>query len=555
MLNPKFVAEAQGSKAKELFEQEGKSLYDLDHRQIPRLQAYFDEDDSMYLVQDYVEGENLLKELLKEGAFNEQKLLKFLRDFLPVLQYIHQQGLLHRDIKPENIMRRHKDGKIFLIDFGGAKQHLQTMSIFETALFTRGYAAYEQIMGKARRASDIYSLGATCVRLLTGCLPGFCEQGNSEEELYDYDVDELYDADEARWLWREKGANVREGLGKILDKMLEHSPKQRYQKVEELIAAIEAINSFPLKPATSLKKPISASNHNKISSIGNEKAPHTSRKNKTFSFQTFTVNQYGKIIKGQRREAEYLQENLGNRVSLEMVKIPGGSFLMGSPSNEEKRFDSEGPQHQVNVPSFYMGKYAIDQNQWQAIMGNNPARFKGENLPVENVSWFEAVEFCQKLSEQLGHKYYLPSESEWEYACRASTMTPFHFGITITTKLANYRGNYTYASAPKGIYREETTKVGNFPPNAFGLCDMHGNIWEWCYDQWPKWNEDYEGAPTDGSAWLVEDGNNDHSRTIRGGSWLSSPWYCRSAYRRYEIPDYRFNYLGFRVVCAATRTI
>ncbi|MGB7518212.1 MAG: protein kinase, partial [Spirulinaceae cyanobacterium] len=160
----KFIAEAQGSKAKELFEQEGKSLYDLDHPQIPRLQAYFAQDNSIYLVQDYVEGENLLKELLKEGAFNEQKLLEFLRDFLPVLQYIHRQGLLHRDIRPENIMRRRSDGKIFLIDFGGVKHHLQTVSISGTVLYTAGYAPYEQVIGKPRCASDIYSLGATSIR-------------------------------------------------------------------------------------------------------------------------------------------------------------------------------------------------------------------------------------------------------------------------------------------------------------------------------------------------------------------------------------------------------
>ena len=196
----KFIAEGQGSKAKELFEQEGKSLYALDHPQIPRLQAYFDQDNSMYLVQDYVEGNNLLDELLKQGPFNEQELLKFLQNFLPVLQYIHNQGILHRDIKPENIMRRGSDGKIFLIDFGGVKHHLGTVSISGTVLFTPGYAAHEHTIGKPRRSSDIYSLGATCVRLLTGFLPNFGGQ------------DELYDPDEARWLWREKGGRVRSNL-------------------------------------------------------------------------------------------------------------------------------------------------------------------------------------------------------------------------------------------------------------------------------------------------------------------------------------------------------
>ncbi len=159
-----------------------------------------------------------------------------------------------------------------------------------------------------------------------------------------------------------------------------------------------------------------------------------------------------------------------------MVAIPGGSFLMGSPCDEKGRRDNEEPQHEVNVPSFYLGKYAVTQAQWQAIMGNNPAKFEGENRPVEAVSWLEAVEFCQKLSEKLGEEYRLPSEAEWEYACRAGTTTPFHFGATITTELANYSGNSTYGSESEGQYRKETTEVGSFPPNAFGLYDMHGNV-------------------------------------------------------------------------------
>ena len=157
---------------------------------------------------------------------------------------------------------------------------------------------------------------------------------------------------------------------------------------------------------------------------------------------------------------------------------------MGALAGKEGRSGAEGPQHSVTVPEFWLGKYAVTQAQYQAVMGANLSRFteNGANRPVEKVSWQEAVAFCEKLSQQTGRTYRLPSEAEWEYACRAGTTTPFHFGATMTTDLANYNGNYTYGDGPKGMYLERTTEVGSFPPNAFGLYDMHGNVWEWCAD-------------------------------------------------------------------------
>jgi eukaryotic-like serine/threonine-protein kinase len=165
---------------------------------------------------------------------------------------------------------------------------------------------------------------------------------------------------------------------------------------------------------------------------------------------------------------------------LEMVAIPGGKFLMGSPSSEPKRSDDEGPQYEVSVQPFYMGKYAVTQAQWAAVMGNNPSKVKVPNHPVEQVSWNDAIQFCQKLSIQTGHNYRLPSEAEWEYACRAGTTTPFYFGETISSAIANYDGTRVYGNEAKGEYWEETMGVGSFPPNAYGLYDLHGNVWEWC---------------------------------------------------------------------------
>ncbi|MGL6138300.1 MAG: formylglycine-generating enzyme family protein, partial [Planktothrix sp.] len=190
-----------------------------------------------------------------------------------------------------------------------------------------------------------------------------------------------------------------------------------------------------------------------------------------------------------------------------------------------------------------MAKYPVTQAQWEAIMGNNPSSFKGANRPVNSVTWHEAQEFCQRLSQKIGKIYRLPSEAEWEYACRAKTTSPFYFGETITPDLANYDASNTYGSGPKGTYRRQTTDVGSFPPNTFGLYDMHGNIWEWCAD---PWHENYNGAPTDGSVW--ESGGNTQYRVMRGGSWYNYPRYCRSAYRNWIEPDVRKRAYGLRVV-------
>ena len=268
--------------------------------------------------------------------------------------------------------------------------------------------------------------------------------------------------------------------------------------------------------------------------------------------EVVTVNRFGEIIQRQQRIARYFIEDLGNGVILEMAAIPGGTFMMGSPENELERRDTESPQHQVTVPSFFMEKYPVTQVQYQTIMGTNPSLFKGSNRPVECVSWDNAVAFCEKLSQITGKTYRLPSEAEWEYACRAGTTTPFHFGETITTDLANYNGNYTYGQEPKGVYRRETTEVGSFGvANNFGLYDMHGNVWEWCQDDW---HSDYEGAPTDGSAWLSSEESSDR-KLLRGGSWNLNPDHCRSASRYSNDLDDYYNTFGFRVVCSgAART-
>jgi len=267
---------------------------------------------------------------------------------------------------------------------------------------------------------------------------------------------------------------------------------------------------------------------------------------RSFDFDVITVDAEGKENSRRRHYADFFSQYLGKKVVLEMVYIPGGTFMMGSPLTEKGRYDiEESPRHQVTVPAFFAGKYSITQAQWQAVMGNNPSYFPGEKRPVENVSWDEAFEFCGKLSKKTRKKYRLLSEAEWEYACRARTTTPFHFGETITPELVNYDGTCPYANASGGLYREQTTDVGSFPPNAFGLYDMHGNVFEWCSD-W--WHPSYNGAPTDGSSWET---NTSNGRVQRGGSWYYNAVLCRSASRYFYSEANRRGKIGFRVAIAS----
>ncbi|MBP0020198.1 MAG: formylglycine-generating enzyme family protein [Cyanobacteria bacterium SBLK] len=315
----------------------------------------------------------------------------------------------------------------------------------------------------------------------------------------------------------------------------------------------------------------------------------------TFEFDVATLEKRSRflgfgdrwVIKKERRTAIGFVEELGEGVQIELMEIPAGTFLMGSPEGELERRRSESPQHEVNVPSFYMGRYPVTQEQWRVVadweqvereLDPDPSYFKEDyekqsrwQRPVENVSWLDAKEFCARLTQRTEKEYRLPTEAEWEYACRAPSplaplpklgegnYPPFHFGETITTDLANYRGTDNkdlawkgnYGRGPKGEYRKQTTPVGYFKvANEFGLYDMHGNVWEWCEDDW---HENYTDAPVDGSAWLT--GDKDTTKVLRGGSWSRDPRLCRSACRSSGYRANRYYFNGFCIVRLPPRTL
>jgi formylglycine-generating enzyme required for sulfatase activity len=311
----------------------------------------------------------------------------------------------------------------------------------------------------------------------------------------------------------------------------------------------------PVPPAQVPPKPVPAPSP-APSSAAAPAATDSSRLQR-FATSTCLLRQEGGRWSMERRplQVEGFREDLGEGVALTMVKIPAGSFLMGSPKDEPEREDDEGPQHRVTLGAFFMAQTPITQAQWRAVAGwqkverdlkPDPSRFKRANRPVEQVSWFDALEFCRRLNQRTGQRYGLPSEAQWEYACRAGSTTPFHFGATLTPELANYDGNYVYGEGFKGTHRKQTTDVASFPANGWGLHDMHGNVWEWCEDHW---HDSYNFAPGNDQPWLIPAATDGVTMVLRGGSWDSIPTTCRSSCRIKDLPGHSNDLFGLRVCC------
>jgi eukaryotic-like serine/threonine-protein kinase len=619
LLKPIDPSPAMLQLAQRLFDTEAEILEKLgkDNDLIPSLYAHFPLNGEFYLVQEYIEGQTLTQEL--DGRkLSESDTLDILKEILTGLKTVHP-GVIHRDLKPDNIIRKAKDRKLVLIDFGAVKQvrtattnpNLVSRTI---NIGTPGYLPNEQGMGYPKPASDIYAVGAIGIQCLTGSHPY-----------------SLFDEDSLKLEWQHL-CRVNRDIAKVLDRMVAPDYRQRYANANEALDAIESlipppqtpppptpvptpvIPSVPTKPARQplyppppvrpsvnqgvkpqspkpiqqpvkkqIKTPsrgIDRRNFSKwlgfggvgvvsiltLSQIGknppldksdsDSNAPESASnlpKLTKISFTSVKLNNQGNVIDKPAGSAEIFTESLSNHVELTMVKIPAGKFLMGSLDSEQYRDEYESPQHQVNVSEFYLGRTLVTQSQWTAIMGKNPSHFKGnDKLPVEQVSWLDAMNFCQKLSQTTGRTYRLPSEAEWEYACLAGTTTPFAFGETITPAVINYNGNYLYGADAKGESRGKTTPIGTFPPNLFGLYDLHGNLWEWCLDEWVN---NYNGASTDGSARgdiSLRDKNK--NRLLRGGSWFNNASSCRSANRNYNAASYSNDIIGFRVVCEPSRT-
>jgi len=555
-------------KAVELFEREIQSLSQLNHPGIPKVESrgvllFYPTDSQRPLhcfVMEKIEGQNLTEYIQHRGnrPIDGKLAGEWLTELVKILDVIHQHNIIHRDIKPQNIILKY-DGQLVLVDFGtvresttgtamarnlsveGTGTEVATHAVGEgTSVSSPGYAPQEQINGQAITQSDFFALGRTFVFLLTAKKP-------LDPSIYNVFDDQLN--------WRSYAVDVSPQLADLIDQMMARQPSQRPANTQEILQKLAEIDPRLCE----FKTPPSRDR-----SVIPQPLNFQSTDLQVFQYDIVTFDNRGQEIKRKKGQAQYFINNLGKGIALEMVYIPGGTFMMGSPKGEGS--DLEKPQHEVTVPSFFMGKYPVTQSQWEVVAAlpkiNRPLKpkssyFKGTTRPVEEVSWYDAIEFCDRLSQYTGRSYRLPSEAEWEYACRAGTTTPFYFGETITSELANYNAEYTYIAGVKGTYLEATTEVGCFGvANAFGLYDMHGNVWEWCLDDW---HDNYQGAPTDGSAWF-DDNNNFYQKRgvamLRGGSWINLPKSCRSASRRSNhraVRDGIYKNVGLRVVCAAEK--
>jgi formylglycine-generating enzyme required for sulfatase activity len=558
------VNAAVQAEALSLFQQESVRLAQLGgHPQIPSLHKHFHQQEYEYIAQELIDGDNLVQELAAKGkTFNEAEIRSLLTDVLPILTFIHQAEVIHRDIKPANIIRRRLDGQLCLVDFGAAKYATATaLAKTGTSIGSAEYVAPEQARGKALFASDIYSLGITCLHLLTSVSPF-----------------DLFDMVNGEWIWRQYlGANpVSTELGQILDRMVQNLLKDRYCNAAEIYTALTEPIRATAQANTNLERPpreIAApvifqsptprdptvaktrtlqqvpARAQPKSPVSSSILPLTLVKSQ---IESVLVSRNGWVKSRHQQHIRLWREPLGGllwkKVYLEMVAIASGSFVMGAPSAENKNTTQERPMHPVAIQPFYLGQYPITQRQYQIIMGDNPASHSGDMLPIENVNYYQAVQFCAALAQKTGRAYRLPSEAEWEYACRAGSTTAFSCGMTMMSDLANFDGRESYHHAMDSEYRQETTLVGMFPPNAFGLYDMHGNVAEWCSDHW---HDSYEDAPGNGQPWL--DGEVGY-HPIRGGAWSDPPVLCRCAARSPMSAYYRDRTVGFRVALSRYAT-
>jgi formylglycine-generating enzyme required for sulfatase activity len=529
------------------FVKEGKTLEQLKKKQHPNIvqvRDFFYEAEVPCMVMDYVEGETLEQLVNRSGAIPEAQIVPWVVTIAQALAQVHALGLVHRDATPANIVIN-LDHQPVLIDFGIA---LNIQPRATTTMASLGghktFAPPEQLEPEdddgpdcqvyRNPKLDIYCLAATLYYAITGKDP---------KGAYT----------------REKGINTKKEDPLILPKALKPEISDRIQHAILTGMQMESDD----RPATMQDWiTLLTTDHGLLSAI--KEPTLESLPLQRLEFQTIAINETAEVIEQPQKTAQYIDEILDESgLFLRMIMIPGGSFTMGSPEDELHSYDDEKPQHLVTVADFAIGQLTITQAQWKTIaqlpkvkrkLSPDPSNFSGDDRPVERVNWEEAIEFCDRLTRLTRKPYGLPTEAEWEYACRAGTTTPFHLGPTITTDFANYRGVDedrgergvllgNYNDGPKGKYRGQTIEANAFPPNAFGLHNMHGNVWEWCAD---PWSPNYK-TPLKDSRSLVSD-NNDVDRVIRGGSWNYSPQNCRSAYRNFNPPDDRSFYLGFRVI-------
>jgi formylglycine-generating enzyme required for sulfatase activity/predicted Ser/Thr protein kinase len=514
----RYVIEFQQGKKKFIYE--AKTLDQFTDSNIARTINSFEENNTAYMVMEFIEGKRLsqeLKEVPTGKKLSDDRVTEIVDVLVKVLSTVHAKGVYHLDIKPENVIRT-DDGRIMLVDFGSCRQVKFGSKSLRT--FDPRYAPPELIAanGTVGAYSDVFELGMLLHTLLVG------KPADSSFERFFVPTKDPIDPG----LPPDRASLIRSAIAL--------QPSERHQSVGNWWRKMKGGEGERVKEDEKKKE-------------GEQKKEGEEKKGLlTFEFKTAQVKLVGSssiLTTDTPGKAKYFVENLGHGVTLDMVYVPGGQLHMGSLVN-----DNERPQHTVEVPAFYLSKYPITQAQYLQFIGINNSHFGGSlQLPIESVSWNEAKAFCDKLAERTNKAYSLPSEAQWEYACRANTKTPFYFGQKISADLANYDASSYYDTyGVRGKERKTTTNVGTFLPNSFGLYDLYGNVWEWCLD---TWHQNYNGAPKDGSAWVEKTNNN--YRMVRGSSWKDYAASCRSAHRNKSAPETKANNIGFRIALPIRR--
>jgi formylglycine-generating enzyme required for sulfatase activity len=507
---------------------EAHTLQELAHPNIIRIKhwAYVAHADRQnrrpYLVLEYFPGISLEAQL-RHGTLPVADVLAIGRQVAEAMQAAHARNVLHRDLKPGNILvRKTETGwDVRVVDFGLAvplsrarlSQEIPTAqrALLDNAFVgTLDYAPPEQRGGGTERPkeySDVYSFGKTLLRALLGTSEAVGED------------------------WEIVPEGEREPLKRLLEKCIVSSPARRFQGFGPVLEGLAAL------------------------------APQVQRETRRQRQEKERREAEQRAAAARRREpGNVVALSLGANLDIRFAYIPPGEFLMGSPENEPERDGKDEKQHKVTLTSgFSLGIHPVTQAQWRAILGTDPSYFSRQGggkegvktisdtdldrFPVDSVSWDMAQEFCAKLSERLGRRITLPTEAQWEYACRAGTKTPFHFGSALNGKQANCDGHNPHGTRETGPYLQRPTPVGTFPANAWNLCDMHGNVWEWCADDY---RPDYENLP--GTDPVCEQPNA-ASRVLRGGSWVSTAAGCRAAARFRNAPGFVNRSVGLRVCC------
>ena len=539
------------------FQNEARIQAKLNHPNIVGMHAFFEESGLYYMVLEFARGITLRELIDRTGPIPEQRTLNIFNQIAAALGYAHSKGIIHRDVKPSNIMVDPNNGDhVKMMDFGIARLltegHLTRTG---TRMGTMHYMSPEQVLAEKDidARSDVYSAGVVLYEMLSGKLPFNADTDSEYVIQHKIITEEIPDP-------RNVYPRITESTVSLLRSLTQKKREYRPQSILNALASME-----PKAPRTenriveSSEKQTVADKHANLVPVELPKLetaavnPKKTWKSYWFIYLiAFVILAYLAIqLTNGRSVFPGIQTGTSEETAPRMIEVTGGTFQMGSNYGDE----DEKPVHQVTVSSFLIGKYEVTQAEWQEVMGTNPSEWKGDNLPVENVTWFEAVDYCNRLSSREGltpcysgsgesitcdwsaNGYRLPTEAEWEFAARGGNQSNHHV----------YSGSGTIGSVAwyESNSSDRTHSVGSKNKNELGIHDMSGNVWEWCWD----WYDSGYYAKSPG---LDPRGAGSGScRVLRGGSWNYDDYYCRVANRgNYYGPVLRFNDDGLRLARA-----